>query len=90
MKTVALGTLTSATAAASQKPEDSNAEFQRGGNSLFAFALQAALETDVFVVSKQFQAFKTVHVIIGFAVFARHAAAFAAGHVHVLQVFSGR
>ena len=34
MKTVALGTLTSATAAASQKPEDSNAEFQRGGNIL--------------------------------------------------------
>lgn len=34
MKTVALGTLTSATAAASQKPEDSNAEFQRGSNVL--------------------------------------------------------
>lgn len=30
MKTVALGTLTSATAGTSQKPEDSNAEFQRG------------------------------------------------------------
>lgn len=32
MKTAALGTLTSATAAASQKPEDSNAEFQRGSS----------------------------------------------------------
>ena len=34
MKTVALGTLTSATAGTSQKPEDSNVEFQRGGNIL--------------------------------------------------------
>ena len=34
MKTVALGTLTSATAGTSQKPEDSNAEFQRGSTIL--------------------------------------------------------
>lgn len=34
MKTVALGTLASATAGTSQKPEDSNVEFQRGGNIL--------------------------------------------------------
>lgn len=35
MKSVALGTLTSATAGTSQKPEDSNAEFQRG-STVFA------------------------------------------------------
>ena len=34
MKTVALGTITSATAGTSQKPEDSNAEFQRGSTIL--------------------------------------------------------
>lgn len=34
MKTVALGTLTSVTAGTSQKPEDSNAEFQRGSSVL--------------------------------------------------------
>lgn len=34
MKTVALGTLTSATAGTSSKPEDSNAEFQRGSTIL--------------------------------------------------------
>lgn len=32
MKSVDLGTLTSATAGTSAKPEDSNAEFQRGSN----------------------------------------------------------
>ena len=34
MKTVALGTLTSATAGTTYKPEDSNSEFQRGSNVL--------------------------------------------------------
>ena len=34
IKTVALGTLASVTAGTSQKPEDSNVEFQRGGNIL--------------------------------------------------------
>ena len=34
MKTVALGTLTSATSTTGVKPEDSNVEFQRGTNAL--------------------------------------------------------
>ena len=34
MKSVALGTLTSATAGTSKKPEDDNAEFQRGSSVL--------------------------------------------------------
>lgn len=52
--------------------------------------LASAFETYIFVVIQHLQTFEAVNVVICFSVFTRHAAAFTAGNVHVLQIFACR